>query len=86
VNKHVRAYQRARQAMERLGADNATLRRYEKIEPEHLKLSGDLTEENRYGQRNDTLPWFWRLEGQTSEQSNTWMQECKCTKCLKHQH
>jgi hypothetical protein len=78
VNKHVRAYRRARQAMERLGADSATLRRYQKIEREHLKLSGDITDENRYGQRNDKLPWFWTLEGQTSQGSGTWMQECKC--------
>jgi len=77
VNKHVRAYKRARKAMERLGADDAMLGKYQELEREHLKLSGDITEENRFGQRNDVLPWFWRLEGQNAEQDNTWMQECK---------
>lgn len=78
VNKHARAYRRARNALERLGADDAMMRRYEKLEKEDLKLSKDVTEENRFGQRNDVLPWFWRLEGQNSDQDDTWMQECRC--------
>jgi hypothetical protein len=77
VNKHVRAYRRARNAMERLGADDTVLGRYQELKQEHLKLSGDITDENRYGQRNDVLPWFWRLDGQNSDQDDTWMQECK---------
>jgi hypothetical protein len=78
VNKHARAYRRARNALERLGADDAMMRRYEKLEKEDLKLSKDVTEENRFGQRNDVLPWFWRLEGQNSDQDDTLMQECRC--------
>jgi hypothetical protein len=86
VNKHVRAYRRAREAMQRLGADRFTLRRYQKIEQEHLKLSQDVTDENRHSQRNDTLAWFWTLEGQTSEQSGTWMQECMCATYFQNCH
>jgi hypothetical protein len=78
VNKHARAYRRARNALERLGADDAMMRRYEKLEKEDLKLSKDVMEENRFGQRNDVLPWFWRLEGRNSDQDDTWMQECRC--------
>lgn len=77
VNKHLRAYRRARKALQHLGADSATLTRYQELKTEHLKLSADITEENRVGQRSDVLPWFWRLDGQNADQHNTWMQECK---------
>jgi hypothetical protein len=77
VNKQVRAYRRARKAMERLGADDSILERYQELKREHLKLSSDITDENRYGQRGDVLPWFWRLDGQNTDQDNAWMTECK---------
>jgi hypothetical protein len=77
VNKHIRAYRRARRALEHLGADDATLARFQKLQTKHLKISADITEENRVGQRSDTLPWFWRLDGQNEDQHDTWMQECK---------
>ena len=77
INKHLRAYRRARKALEHLGADDATLMQYQKLQTEHLKLSADITEENRVGQRSDVLPWFWRLDGQNADQHDTWMQECK---------
>jgi hypothetical protein len=76
TRKHIRAYRRARKALERLGANDATLLQYQELRSEHLRLSGDITEENRVGQRSETLPWFWRLDGQNPEQHDTWMQEC----------
>ena len=79
VNQHIRAYKRARRALGHLGADNATLKQYQELRTEHLKLNADITEENRVGQRNDVLPWFWRLDGQNADQHDTWMQECKVT-------
>jgi len=77
INKHLRAYKRARKALECLKADAATLSQFQELQTEHLKLSADITEENRVGQRSDVLPWFWRLDGQNADQHNTWMQECK---------
>jgi hypothetical protein len=77
VNKHVRAYRRARRALEHLGADDSTLAHFQKLETNDLKVNLDVTEENRVGQRNDTLPWFWRLDGQNADQHETWMQECR---------
>ena len=77
INKHIRAYRRARKALQRLGADNAILLQYQELQSEHLKLSADITEENRFGQRSDVLPWFWRLGGQNEDQHDTWMEECK---------
>jgi hypothetical protein len=77
VTRCVRGYRRTRIAMERLGADHATLKRYSELLREDLKLSADITEENRFGQRNDVLPWFWRLDGANDEEGNTWMKECE---------
>ena len=37
--------------------------RYQEIKKEHLKISGDIVEENQFGQCNDQLVWFWRLDG-----------------------
>lgn len=77
VNKHVRAYRRARAALKHLGADDATLSEYRELQTTDLKLSADITEENRVGQRSDTLPWIWRMKGQNGNQHGAWMQECE---------
>jgi hypothetical protein len=86
INKHIRAYRRARKALERLGADNTTLMQYQELRTEHLKLGKDITEENRVGQRSDVLPWFWRLDGQNIEHHDTWMEECKFIFIYKFRH
>ena len=44
INRHIRAYRRARKALQRLGGDNATLLQYQELRPEHLKLSADIIE------------------------------------------
>jgi hypothetical protein len=44
VNKHVRAYRRAKRALEHLGTDDATLARFQKLQTKHLKISADITE------------------------------------------
>jgi hypothetical protein len=36
---------------------------YQEIKKEHLKISGDIVEENWFGQHNDQLVWFRRLDG-----------------------
>ena len=54
-------YQWARIALIRLGLLPEFLATLHDISEQDLKMSGDLTEENRYGQRSETLPWFWRL-------------------------
>jgi hypothetical protein len=77
VNRHVRAYRRARRALEHLGADDSTLAHFQELQTKDLKVNLDVTEENRVGQRSDTLPWFWRLDGQNADQHKTWMQECR---------
>lgn len=61
VKKYARMYRRARNAMTRLGADDCLLEEYKKLDGKDLQINKDITEENRFYQRNDTLPWFWMI-------------------------
>jgi hypothetical protein len=76
VDKHVRGYHRARNAMLRLGGAEL-LEKYLVIERKDLALSGDITDANRLGQRNDKLAWFWGF-GRDLNADNAWMTECAC--------
>jgi hypothetical protein len=78
IRKSARSYRQARQAMIRLGANAEILAQYQVIKKEDLKLSGDVVEENRIGQRNEKLAWFWKLGVQECDDDN-WMQECECS-------
>lgn len=59
--KHWAAYRRAQDALVKLPNTKDTLKTLEPIQKEQLQELKDITEENRTGQRNDTLPWFWRM-------------------------
>ncbi|KAI6006387.1 hypothetical protein EDC04DRAFT_2583076, partial [Pisolithus marmoratus] len=81
VNKHVRSYQRARQAILWLDPDVNMAQKYQEIRPEDLAVSKEVTEENRFGQGTSKLAWFWMMDGeqtQLNEESGGLMQECKC--------
>ena len=49
------------------------------ISEQDMKMSRDITEENRYGQRLDALAWFWRLDDNLSgeDQLSPHMKECR---------
>jgi hypothetical protein len=64
--------------MQRLGASEAELKDYKDLCLEHLRLSADVVEENRFGQRSDDLPWFWYQSGNQLEDQHGWMEECQC--------
>lgn len=66
-------YKRARKAMIELEADEQLLEEYKVLEVKHLQLNKDITEENRFYQRNDTLPWFWMVG--VDIESTDWTQE-----------
>jgi hypothetical protein len=68
-------YRHARGALHRLGFDPEYLATLLDITDDDLKVTGDLTDEGRFGQRSDTLPWFWRI-GDTVDSSGPRMQEC----------
>jgi hypothetical protein len=75
VNKHVGTYRQAYQALLNM---EAQIPQFQPITREDLKMSGDIVEENRIGQRNDTMAWFWRIGGNgEKERDSDWMQECE---------
>ncbi|KAI6040548.1 hypothetical protein EDC04DRAFT_2993623 [Pisolithus marmoratus] len=67
VNKHVRSYQRARQAILRLDPDGNMAEKYQEILPEDLVVSKEVTKENRFGQGTSKLAWFWVIDGEKSQ-------------------
>jgi hypothetical protein len=75
VRLHVRRYNAARQALVSLGCSEQDLKEFQVIRKEDLKISRDITEENRFGQRSDSIAWFWRVKGGSS--NDTWQDEGK---------
>lgn len=76
VTVAVAIYRCARNALEVLKAGTTILDKYKVIVEQDLKISPDIVEENRIGQRSDTLAWFWRFNGPHPEQEDGWMDEC----------
>jgi hypothetical protein len=76
VQKHASTYQWAYQALLNLNGAKAS---FQPLEKKDLTMNSDVVEENRFGQRSDTLAWFWRIGHPTERDKNVdWMQECKC--------
>jgi hypothetical protein len=76
IKETVVMYRTARDAIGELGGA-AGLMRFQEIKKLDLKMSGDIVEESRVGQRNSVLPWFWRLDRQTKESCGNYEKECK---------
>lgn len=76
IKQVVVAYRTARQAIGELG-NAADLERFKEISKADLKMSGDIVEENRVGQRNNVLPWFWRLDRKAKGYCGDYEKECK---------
>lgn len=78
ARKHRKMYNHARAALTRLSIFPEFLATLHDITEQDMKMSGDVTEENRYGQRSDTLAWFWRLDDGLSGEDNLSprMKEC----------
>jgi hypothetical protein len=77
INKHARSYRHIRNAMIKLDASEATMETFKPLLDTELNVSTDVTEENRYGQRNDQLAWFWRQGPNGASSSHGWMEERK---------
>jgi hypothetical protein len=69
-----RTYERARLAIMRLPGHRKLEQQFQYIAREDLKEIKDITHANRVGQRNDTLPWFWRMKG-NSQSEQDWQTE-----------
>ena len=76
IRQAVVTYRTARQAIGELkGAIG--LERFQEIKKSDLKMSGDIMEENRIGQRSSVLPWFWRLDRKAKEHYGEYEKECE---------
>ena len=72
------SYQLARSALKGLGVGEYLLNRYQEIQKKDLKMSRDVIEENRVGQRSSELAWFWRLDRKCDTNGGEFLKECKC--------
>src|ERR1700691_1920403 len=68
-------YRHSRSALQRLGFNPEYLVTLLDITNNDLKVAGNLTDEGRFGQRSDTLPWFQWI-GDIVNSSGLQMQEC----------
>ena len=76
IKQVVVTYRAARGAIRELG-DAADLERFQEITKSDLKMSGDIVEENRVGQRSSILPWFWRLDRKAKDYCGEYEKECE---------
>ena len=60
ARKHRNLYLHSQSALRRLPVDHTYLDTLKDITEGDMKMSGDVTEENRFGQRSDVLARFWR--------------------------
>jgi hypothetical protein len=83
ARRHRKIYNHSRAALQRLSVSPEYLSSLHNITKDDMKMSGDVTEENRYGQRSDTLAWFWRFDNGLSgeDQSSPRMTECVSPPC-----
>ena len=77
IRQAVQCYQLARSALGNLGASKELLGRYQEIQKKDLKMSRDIVEENRVGQRSSELPWFWRLDRKWDKDTGEFVKECE---------
>ena len=77
IKAAVGSYRLARNALERLGAGEELLNQYQEIRKEDLKMSRDIVEENRVGQRSSELAWFWRLDRKRDGDQGEFLKECE---------
>jgi hypothetical protein len=68
-------YRQARGALRHLSIDPEYGATLHDITDDDLKVAGDLTDEWRFGQQSDALPWFWQF-GDAVDSSGLRMQEC----------
>lgn len=76
IRAAVQSYCLARTALEGLEVSSKLLDKYKVIQKRDLRMSGDIVEENRVGQRSSQLPWFWRLDNKWEEDRGEFLKEC----------
>ena len=72
---HASGYQRAWQALKRIGTDG-DLEIYQKLNQTDLVVVKDISMAKRFGQGSDSLAWFWRIGPSKDALTGEWMEEC----------
>lgn len=75
VRRHAQQYRTAHRALVHLGAPGVVMARFPVLKNEDLKLSRDIVEENRFGQKSEHVTWIWRVEGQSMSGEDEWLTE-----------
>jgi hypothetical protein len=75
VRRHAQQYRNAHQALVHLGASASIMAKFPVLKVEDLKLSRDVVEENRVGQKSEHVTWIWRVEGQSMIGQDEWLTE-----------
>jgi hypothetical protein len=84
IKAALRSYRIARNSLEGLGARKHLLDRYREIQKKDLKMSRDVVEENRVGQRSSELAWFWRLDRKWDSDRGEFLKECEHSTSVHH--
>jgi hypothetical protein len=75
VRCHAQQYCNAHQALVHLGASASLMAKFPVLRKEDLKLSRDIVEENRVGQKSEHVTWIWRVEGESMIGEDKWLTE-----------
>jgi hypothetical protein len=75
VRLHAQQYRNAQQALLHLGASSSVMANFPVLKKADLKLSRDIVEENRVGQRSEHVTWIWRVQGQSIIGEEEWLTE-----------
>jgi hypothetical protein len=78
VRRYAQQYRNAHQALVHLGASSSVMDKLPILKKEDLKMSRDVMEENRVGQRSEHVSWIWRLDHGSTIGKNAWLQESEC--------
>src|SRR6267378_2265851 len=77
VQHHARVYNRARQSLVDLGAEDSLLGRYKVLERQDLRIDTTVIAPSVCGQRNKSLPWFWSIDVRRDVDVGPWMNDCR---------
>lgn len=77
LDGHAATYNRAREAMIKLGAGEELLEKYKPLHNEHLGVKTAALNPKDRGMRNEHLAWFWKMDVPRDTEAIHWMSECR---------
>jgi hypothetical protein len=75
IRSHAGQYNLAGQALIRLNVADEILVRFPNLKKGDMKISGDVIEENRMGQRSEHVSWLWRWNMSIDGNEDKWLYE-----------